>query len=254
MKNLLSFLLLLLCPFFFYAQSDEVPDIMYETILITPDNENLTAFKEGLAKHNQTYHKEGAHAAHVYYINTGPNTDKLVWMMGPCTFADLDTRPDCNKDWETNVAPYTESIEHGEYWEMDADLSKLPAPDPSTSPMPIVRVRYHEFERGVGNFRIDHHLMQISETIKSMEGDRWWGVFDNLFQQGYAVGARPHLATVSFHKNWAGFDEGWAFKKHYEAKFGAASWQPFLDEGQAIQTNSWDEIWELMPELSGPQY
>jgi hypothetical protein len=254
MKNLLFLLMAILCPVFMFGQTDDVPDVMYETVLITPENDDPLAFSEALKKHNRTYHKDGAHAAHVYSINTGPNTGKLLWMMGPCTFADLDTRPDCNKDWQTNVAPHIELMEAGEYWELDADLSKLPQYNPNVSPMPIVRVRYHEFERGVGNFRVEHHLKQISETIKSMEGELWWGVFDNLFRQGYAAGARPHLATISLHKNWAGLDQGWKFKKHFVAKYGEQAWQPFLDEGSAIHTNTWDEIWQLVPDMSGPEY
>lgn len=255
MKKLHLLLVVFFCPFFIYAQDDEAPDVMYETILITPDNGNLGAFNEALANHNRTYHNEGPHAAHVYYISTGPNTDKLVWMMGPCTFADLDTRPDCNSDWETNVAPHVKKIEHGEYWQFMANMSKLPEYDPSASPMPIVQVRYHEIPRGISNFRFDHWLMQVSETMKSMKGDNiWWGVFDNLFQQGYAAGARPHLATISLHNSWAEMDDNWEFRKHYIEKFGEEAWQPFIDEAQEVQTNSWEEIWELMPELSGPEY
>ena len=254
MKNFLPFLLALLCPLFLCAQADEAPDIMYETVLITPDSENGGALGKALTEHNRTFHSKGAHRAHVYAINTGPNTGKMVWMMGPCTFADLDTRPDCGEHWVANVAPHIEKMEAGEYWELDADLSKLPEFDPNVSPRPVVRVRYHDFARGVGNFRINHHFKQISETVKSMEGERWWGVFDNLFQQGYAEGHRPHMATISLHDSWENLDQGWQFRKHYVEKYGEAAWQPFLDAGRELQSNSWEEIWELIPEMSGPQY
>lgn len=254
MKNVLFFFLALLCPVLIYGQSDDAPDVMFETVLITPENDDPAALMAALAKHNRTHHSEGAHSARVYYINTGPNTGKMVWMMGPCTFADLDTRPECNEDWGANVGPHIAHMEAGEYWELDAELSKLPPFDPNVSPMPIVRVRYHIFKRGISGFRIQHHFQQISETIKSMEGNRWWGVYDNLFQQGYAADARPHMATISIHPNWASLDEGWEFRKHFVAKYGEAAWQPFLDEGNAIQTNSWEEIWEFAPEMAGPVY
>ncbi|MDH3246147.1 MAG: hypothetical protein OEM26_16110 [Saprospiraceae bacterium] len=33
-----------------------------------------------------------------------------------------------------------------------------------------------------------------------------------------------------------------------------SAWQAFLDEGRDVQANSWEELWELMPELSVPEY
>ncbi len=255
MKSLLLFFMMVLCPLAFYAQDDDAPDVMYESILITPENDNIPALNEALTNHNRTFHNEGAHAAHVYAINTGPNTGKLVWMMGPCTFADLDTRPDCGHDWEANVAPHIQKIEQGEYWQMDTELSKLPAYDPNVSPMPILVVRYHEFHRGISGVRINHWQKQVSETIKSMEGENiWWGLFDNLFQQGYAAGHRPHAATISLHSKYADLENGWPFRRHFIDKFGQSAWQAFLDEGRQVQANSWEELWELMPELSGPEY
>ena len=67
---------------------------MFENILITPDNENLKTLSENLRKHNQTYHAPGTdHAAVVFNIANGPNAGKLIWSMGPITFAHLDSRP-----------------------------------------------------------------------------------------------------------------------------------------------------------------
>ncbi|MBK7342106.1 MAG: hypothetical protein IPJ06_02670 [Saprospiraceae bacterium] len=82
----------LIMPIMLMAQDDKEGYAMWQTIYLTPNTANLKALGLAMASHNKTYHKTGPHQASVYNVATGPNTGKMVWLMGPLTYADLDTR------------------------------------------------------------------------------------------------------------------------------------------------------------------
>jgi hypothetical protein len=80
--------------------------VMYETMYLKPDAAKWEVLKEKLAAHNQKFHAEGPYEAYVQWVVNGPNTGQLVWVMGPCTFTHLDSRPSGDphdSDWMTNV-------------------------------------------------------------------------------------------------------------------------------------------------------
>ena len=65
-------------------------------------------FEAAVKAHNAKYHKEGAYESELYAIATGNETGWYVWIMGPCTFSDLDNRPNDDahtNDWDKNVSP-----------------------------------------------------------------------------------------------------------------------------------------------------
>ncbi len=231
------------------AQED-ADDPIWESILLTPDNTKLKVLGENMRAHNQKYHKEGAHTANVYNISTGPHTGKMVWMMGPLKFSDLDTRPaqgGHDEDWRDNIMPYLKKISHGEYWEGDAKLSNTDMLAGNASAYPILHVRYWEVNSEHG-YTVEHLLGIISKTIKAMDGENPWGVYDNLFRQG---DLGRHLATVGFSKNWAEYDEDPKFKKTFIKTFGEDQWDPFVEGMNHAFDNSWDEVWTWSKELSG---
>ncbi|WP_297762219.1 hypothetical protein [uncultured Muriicola sp.] len=222
----------------------------WESIMLVPDNTKLKVLGENMRKHNQKYHKEGAFKASVYNILSGPNSGKLIWMMGPLKFSDLDTRPaegGHDEDWRDNIMPYVMQTEQGEYWEGDSKLSNtsmLPN-DPST--YPILFTRYWEVNPGHG-FSVESHLEMASKTIKAMPGVHPWGVYNNLFVQG-KIGR--HIATVSFHKNWTDFGTSWPFRTTFDEVHGANTWDSFIRNRDVTYSNWWDEIWVYDKALSG---
>ena len=231
------------------AQEEESP--MWETIIITPDNTKLKILGENMRKHNQKYHSEGPYNAIVNNIVTGPNMGKMVWMMGPLKFAHLDSRPSAgghDEDWRDNIMPYVKKATSGEYWTGDVKLSNTSTLTEDPSDHPITFVRYMEV-----NNEHSHNfagmLGKISETVKSMEGDNPWGIYYNQFRQGNDIGR--HVASVSFHKNWAEFDEAPTFKEAYLKVHGKDSWDAFIRNMDQVLDNSWDEIWEYNKKLSG---
>ena len=223
---------------------------MWETIMLTPDNTKLKVLAENLRKHNQKYHSEGAHEATVYTINTGPNTGKIVWMMGPLKFTDLDSRPaegGHDEDWRDNIMPNVKKISHGEYWQGDSKLSNTTMMTGDASAYPIVFVRYWKVN-AEHSYNVEHMLSIISKTVKAMEGENPWGVYYNLFRQG---DMGRHIATVGFSKNWAEYDEDPKFKKTFEAQFGEDKWDSFIRSMDHVLDDSWDEIWTYSKEMSG---
>lgn len=233
-----------------WSQEDAVEPV-WESFYITPDNTQLKALSEALSKHNKKYHAEGAHMARVYNVVSGPNIGKLIWQMGPLRFSDLDTRPSKgghDEDWRDNVMPYVKKMSHGEYWKQDNRFNNTEMLDGDVSKTPILHIRFHEVARGHG-YNLDGLLEQITKTVKAMDGDNPWGVYDNQFRQGYTIGR--HLATVSFLKNWAEYDDDNNFKKTFMEIHGENSWESFIRGMDDALTNSWDEIWQYNAELSG---
>lgn len=234
-----------------YSQDDNKDYLMWETIMLSPDLTKLKVLGENLRKHNQKYHKEGAHQASVYNITTGPHTGKLVWIMGPLKFADLDTRPAVgghDEDWRDNIMPNLKKIEQAEYWKGDNDLSNTSMLTENPADRPVLFTRYWEINLEHGH-NVERMLKQISETVKAMEGENPWGVYYNQFRQGTKIGR--HIATVGFYKNWAEFDEDNSFKKTYLKTHGEDSWDAFIRDMDQVLDNSWDEVWEYNKELSG---
>jgi len=224
---------------------------MWENITLTPDNTKIKVLQENMRKHNQTYHAAGAHKATVYSIATGPNAGKIVWSMGPLTFADLDTRPSVgghDDDWRDNVSPYIKKMNTAEYWKADDKLNNTGMLDDDNSKYPILLIRYHEINKGHG-YSIDHLLKQISETVKATDGVNPWGVYDNQFRQGFDIGR--HIATVNFLKNWAELDDDNKFKETFLKVHGDNSWNAFIRGMQDTFSNSWDEILVYDKNMSG---
>lgn len=254
-KTIIRTLCLLLCMAIapnLGAQELEEPYLMWESILLTPDYEELADLQKGMSAHNKKFHTEGPNAVTVFNIVTGPNAGKLVWVMGPMMFRHNDERPQDkahDADWRDNVMPYIEDLETVEYWRKDAKI-EVPFASENTSPgdYPLLMVRYHEVNPGKG-YAMQRLFGQIADAIKSMEMDSPWGVYYNEFRQGYTIGR--HIATIGFFKNWTELDRDVNFREYFEKTHGDNAWQPFVDEMDATFSNSWDEIWQYNADLSG---
>lgn len=232
------------------AQEAMMADPTWESIMITPDNTKLKVLGENMRKHNQKYHKVGAFSVTVYNISSGPNTGKLVWMMGPLKFADLDGRPAAgghDEDWRDNVMPYVKKVENGEYWQQDDKVSNTGMLTPNASDYPILFVRYWEINTEHGH-SFNRLMKQVSDAVKAMDGENPWGVYANLFRQG---NLGRHYASVSFSKKWAEFDEDQKFKAAFEKVNGSDSWDAFIRDNDQVYDNSWDEVWVYDKALSG---
>lgn len=255
MKKLISQLLMVLVfvgtNFILNAQEDSKDYVMLESIMLTPDYTKLKVLGENMRAHNAKYHsKDGPYKATVYNITTGPNSGKIVWMMGPLKYTHLDSRPSAgghDEDWRDKVMPYIKKINTSEYWTMDDKVSNMSMMDGDDSKFPIIFVRYGEIEEDHG-YTLDSFFEMVGKTVKSMDGVNPWGLYYNAFRQG---DLGRHIASVSFYKNWAEFDDNPSFKGAFEKTIGKDKWQKFLNMSEGLFSNSWDEIWSYDAFMSG---
>jgi hypothetical protein len=254
MKNLKS--IVLACAIIFGTvlitnAQDESAYAAWETIMLTPDNTKLKVLGENMRTHNMTYHKEGPHKAAVWQISTGPNAGKLIWQMGPLNYSHLDSRPaegGHDEDWRDNVMPYVKKMGTIEYWKADNELNNTAMLDPNTVTHPILYIRFYNVNPGQG-FSINTFFSRVLATVKSLEGDNPWGLYDNEFRQGLDIGR--HIAEVSFYQNWTEFDKEIKWIEAFNKVNGANSWQNQVNMGNATFSNSWDEIWTYDKSMSG---
>ncbi|MBR9846589.1 MAG: hypothetical protein GYB35_11055 [Algicola sp.] len=222
---------------------------MWENMMFTPDYTQLKTLSENMRKHNEKYHSEGPYKATVYNISSGPNAGKMIWQMGSMMLKHNDNRPGANghdEDWRDNVMPYIKKIHTIEYWSQDDKKSNTSMLGPDNL-YPIMYIRYFEVSDD-HDFSMDNHFKQVSETIKSMQGENPWGLYYNAFRQG---DLGRHVATVGFMKKWAEMDEDRKFKAAHAKLYGEDSWDAFTETAAKTFKNSWDEIWEYNKYLSG---
>ncbi|HPE57899.1 MAG TPA: hypothetical protein P5514_09605 [Bacteroidales bacterium] len=247
MKKLLRLLvLMMLISSFTFAQDDEsATDYkMYETMYLKPKTDKMMELGEALAKHNRTYHKDDPYKVHIWMANTGPHTGELVYVMGPCTFTDLDSRPDSEEhteDWIKNVMPYVKEVSDGEYWKMDDKLSY--SPDGSFTGKEIWSV--YDI-KPFDSYRFKALLEKVVEVYKQKEYPNYFEVYFNQFDSD---NGRDVAIGFGF-PNYAFFDEDDTFWKDYEDVHGEGSRWKFFEEFRDIVNNSYDELSEYIPELS----
>lgn len=241
-------LFLFILPLDIVAQEEQSEDVIYQSVLLTPDNTQLEAFQEAMAEHNQTFHNEpGPYHSNVWSISTGPNAGKILWTMGPLnSYAQLDDRPSGDHDdhWQNVVMPTVKDTETVEYWRLDQELSNAVEGDYS-----IAFVRIHKINSKYG-FLVPDALKKLSETIKALEENPSWAVYDNEFIQG---DLGRHIATMSFHNSMAEIDEEWDFRDTFEEVYSRGDWDRWTRTMDHIMEDQYDEIWVLLPELSGSQ-
>ena len=228
---------------------DDADDPMWVSVLLTPDNTKLKTLEENMKTYNQKYHNEGARTANVYRIVTGPNTGKMVWMMGPLTFTDLDSKPPqgAREYWRDNIMPNIKKMTQTEFWQGDSKLSNTSMIQENQGDYRILFVRYWKVNIDHGH-NINNMLKMVSETVKAMEGENPWGVYYNMFRQG---DMGRHIATVGFSKKWAEYDEDPKFKSTFLKTHGDDSWDGFVRNMDMIFEDSWDEIWIHSGDMSG---
>lgn len=241
-------LLMFLIPIVGFAQDAQQEDVIYEAVLLTPDITQLDAFQDAMAEHNQTFHNEqGPYHSNVWAISTGPNAGKMIWTMGPfSSYAQLDDRPSGDHDdhWQNVVLPTVKSVETAEFWKLDQELSNMVEGDYS-----VAFVRTHKVNNKYG-FLFPDAIEKLSNAIKGLDGNPAWMVYDNEFIQG-DIGR--HIATMSFHESWAGLDEEWDVSGSFEEIYSRGEWNRWLRTMDLIMEDQYDEVWVLVPELSGSQ-
>ncbi len=227
---------------FAFSQTDYT---MFETIYLKPKVDKMAELKKNLAEHNKEYHADGPYEAYVWAVFTGPHQGELVWAMGPCTFTDLDSRPDSDKhndDWQNNVMPYLEGASDLEYWKVD-DEASYEAEDAPTGKVKWTLYDIKPFE----GYRFSEIVKKVAKVYKEKSYKHSFIVYNNQFddENGHDVAIETPFAK------WAFFDEEIKFARDYDEVHGEGSWRLLLEEYKDVVISSTDELAEFLPDLSG---
>jgi hypothetical protein len=220
---------------------------MYEMQYMKPKNDKLKELNAAMANHNKKYHSTGPYSAHVWLAETGPHTGEWCWVMGPCTFTELDSRPDSKEhteDWMYNVMPYVESVSDGEYWKLDDKLNY--SPEGSFSGKEVWTVYNLKPYEG---YRFTVLCEKVMEVYKKKNYPEYFRVYRTQFSSD----SGRDIAIGFGFKNWAYFDQEDTFWKDYEEIHGEGSKWKFTEEYREIVESSFEEVSTLIPELSGPE-
>ncbi len=225
-------------------ESEDKSYEMFELLYLTPRTDRIMELGEALASHNKKFHSDAPHQTHVWMCNTGPHTGDFVWVMGPMTFTDMDSRPDTKEhteDWMKNVMPNVKSVSDGEYWKRDDDLSHIP--EGSFTGKEIWRVYdIVPFE----GYRFKALLENVVKVYREKNYPNYFQVFNSEFN-----GGNGHDVAIGFgFKNYAFFDEDDKFWTDYEEVHGEGSRWRFFEEYREVVKSSYDELSEYIPEMS----
>ena len=235
---LLAFLLV---PAFVLAQDYE----MYETQYLKVMPGHAKQFNEAMKAHNERFHASGPYRADVSTVPNGPRSGQIFWVMGPCTFTDLDNRPSGEEhdgDWTNNVLAHAEGGE-AEYWRLDPELSY----QPDTNPRPLVRVRIYDIKRFEA-----YRFNQSRRNVKKVLETKRYPNPSRVFRNASWSGTGRDMATVMGFDKWADLDRENTFAADYEEVHGEGSWRLFLEEIEEIVLHAEEEFHQLIPELSAP--
>ena len=227
---------LLLVSFSVIAQEKETAT-MAELSFMKPKNEHVKEFENAVKKHNEKYHTTVPYKAGLNVIATGPKAGWYAWVMGPCTFTDLDGRPDDEahgQDWETNVTPHVAKYGAVEYWRYNKDLSHTNETQTKFSGIWFIDVKkgeYEKFEKIIKNIK----AVFAKSTKETM------GVYNNRFNAG---DGRDVALVFDFDK-WAELDDdSFKTKDEYEKMYGEGTWKTFLDDWNSSIEKVSREVWK----------
>ena len=196
------------------------------------------AFVNSVKAHNDKYHKEGPNKAYIDNVLTGGEAGWFVWIMGPCTFTDLDSRPGEGAhadDWTKNIAPNIQKYGRTEYWKYNDKLSyQADATPPKYETLWIIDLKQGDY------YRFEAFMTKIQAAYVK-KGSRNISVYNNQFVSDDG----REVCVVWDYKNWAAFDEdGGGIKKEFEEINGEGSWENALDEWEEITESVKRQVWE----------
>lgn len=223
----------------------------WDTFRFTVDNKNAKKLTKNMREHIKQYHTKAPLKTHIYNVTYGPDTNDLIWVMGPVSFSELDARPDNKKhddDWADNINPYITSYKQSELWRVmeGLEINNFTKDDPEAE---MFMARYltvsKDYDSTVGKYL----LMQIKKTLEKIGKTKYWAVMDNQFIQGRKNGR--HLMGLSSMSSFAEWDEDWEFSKHFEEIYGKGSFKAFQANYDKSFKNQWNELITVNKEMSG---
>jgi hypothetical protein len=241
--NLIAMLLfaILLTTFTVNAQEKNESYAMVELTFMLPKIGMEKAFESAVKAHNEKYHKEGVFKASLDMIITGKEAGWYVWMMGPCTFTDLDARPNDDahtNDWDKNISPTILEYGRNEFWRYNKNLSYYKEGSTNVTKLENIWVI------GVKNGQ-QYKFKEFMEKVKKAHEKRGDGniqVYNNQFRESNG----RDVAIVWTLNNWAEMDEDdGGIKKYYEEIYGEGSWANGLKDWENSVDSVSSQMWRI---------
>jgi hypothetical protein len=223
----------------------------YDTFRFTVDNKNAKKLTINMRNHIKKYHVKGTLQTKIYNVTYGPNINELIWVMGPISYAEFDSRPDDKKhddDWADNINPYITAYNQSEIWRNMDGLLINNLDEKADSPERYI-TRYLTVNRGQDDEVIKYLMKQVKDTLEKMGKEKYWAIFDNQLIQGNLNGR--HLMGISAMDSWVELDEDLEFAKHFEDLYGKGSFKTFDALYSKVFKNQWNEVIEVNKEMSG---
>lgn len=250
MKKLTSFFAILFITFSAIAE-DTKTYTQWDTFRFTINNQDAKIFTKNMRAHIKKYHVESPLKTKIYNVAYGPNSNDLIWVMGPVSFSELDARPDNKKhdeDWADNINPYIVSYKQSEVWRNMEGLVINNLTEKSSSPEKYI-ARYLTVSSNQDSDVAKYLLMQIKKTLDKIGKVKYWAVMDNQFIQG-SINGRHFMGLTSM-DSWSELDEDYEFKMHFEELYGKGSFKAFMANYARVFKNQWHEIITVNKEMSG---
>ncbi|NMM47823.1 hypothetical protein [Marinigracilibium pacificum] len=229
MKNTL--MLVAVCMFFYtatYAQSDDEPAMLTETIYILPKTGMNKQLEEGVAAHNKKFHaKGGDHEAGLRRVEYGNKSGWYVWLMHG-TYASMDNRPDGddhNKDWEDNVGKYVEEYGDIDLWSYNKKLSYGMDRFQNEKRYEVWAVYLKPWQY----YRFNEAMTKIQAAFAKM-GNRSFLVFNNAINRK----GGPDAGIVWGYNNFADLERDSKVSETFNEIYGDGSWMNFIEEWKAF--------------------
>lgn len=222
------------------AQEEKESYGMAEITYMLPKVGMEKAFENAVKAHNAKFHKDGPFKASLDYILTGSESGWYVWIMGPCTFSDLDNRPVSeahDNDWDKTVSPTIAKYGRNEFWRYNEKLSYRG--DASESPkfeniwfVDVKRGEYYKFKE----------FIEKVQKAQEKKGSGNFSIYNNQFTEGNG----RDVAIVWAFDKWSELDEDdGGIKSSFEEIYGEGSWDNALKdwENSTVTINS--QVWRI---------
>jgi hypothetical protein len=242
-KTIMIFLAFVITSLMVSAQTDYK---MWETIYIKPKKGSEEALKKGMAEHNKEYHNSGPYTAHVWSVISGPHEGQWLWVMGPCTFTDLDNAPAGDEahddDWDEKIAVHCEKIHEVKYWKLNEKVSYDPEEYPGD------KVLWTTFDiKPFKMYKFNEMLEKVVEVYNEKKYEHGFSVYTSRFDSD---DGEDVVLEWQFEK-WAWFDREEKFRNDFEEVHGEGSWWKFMEDYRDCVESSFDELAVYMRDLSG---
>jgi hypothetical protein len=246
MKRLIAFLFAILLSATF-ADAQDTDNKIIESMYLKPKTDKLKTLMESLSAHNKKFHASGPYKANVWMANTGSHSGDLAWVMGPCTFTDLDNRPDSDEhqeDWMNNVMPNIESVSDGEYWKLNSEASYRPEGSSYGKELWSV-YDIKPFD----NYRFIEIVKKVVKVYEEKKYPNHFELWENRFMN---IAGRDMAISWGF-ENYAFFDRDMKFSKDYEEIHGEGTWDLLMEEFKDVVIAVDQELAERIDELSADE-